>query len=55
VDLVIEDDGPVLIEDELLNPSIYANYSKRGKEFGETIAQYFHNLIERHALTRRSR
>jgi glutathione synthase/RimK-type ligase-like ATP-grasp enzyme len=55
VDLVIEDDGPVLIEAELLNPSIYANYSKRGKEFGETIAQYFHNLIERHALTRRSR
>jgi glutathione synthase/RimK-type ligase-like ATP-grasp enzyme len=55
VDLVIEDDGPVLIEAELLNPSIYANYSNRGKEFGATIAQYFHNLIERHSLTRRSR
>jgi glutathione synthase/RimK-type ligase-like ATP-grasp enzyme len=55
VDLVIEDKGPVLIEAELLNPSIYANYSKRGKEFGKTLAQYFHNLIERHSLTRRSR
>lgn len=55
VDLVVEERGPVLIEAELLNPSMYANYSNRGKEFGETIGQYFHSLIERHSLSKRSR
>lgn len=47
VDIIHGDAGPVLIEAELLNPSIYANYSKRGKEFGEKIARYFDNLLAR--------
>jgi hypothetical protein len=35
----------LLVEAELLNPSIYANYSKLGPEFGRAIAQYFHRLL----------
>lgn len=45
VDFVNGDRGPLLIEAELLNPSIYANYSKRGREFGRRIAAYFDNLV----------
>jgi glutathione synthase/RimK-type ligase-like ATP-grasp enzyme len=45
VDMVESDAGPMLIEAELLNPSIYANYSKRGKEFGQALANYFDQLI----------
>jgi glutathione synthase/RimK-type ligase-like ATP-grasp enzyme len=45
VDMVEGAGGPILIEAELLNPSIYANYSKRGKEFGQTLARYFDKLI----------
>jgi len=55
VDIVAGSDGPVLIEAELLNPSIYANYSKRGKEFGETIARYFDRLIQVHLPSKRTR
>jgi glutathione synthase/RimK-type ligase-like ATP-grasp enzyme len=46
VDIVEGEPDPVLIEAELLNPSIYANYSNRGKEYGKAIAQYFHELIQ---------
>lgn len=45
VDFVSTESGPTLIEVELLNPSIYANYSGKGKEFGESIAKYFDGLI----------
>lgn len=45
VDFVVDDNGPALIEAELLNPSIYANYSGKGRQFGEKLAIYFDNLI----------
>lgn len=45
VDFVSTESGPTLIEVELLNPSIYANYSNKGKEFGAAIARYFDALI----------
>ncbi len=49
VDFVTTADGPKLVEVELLNPSIYANYSKRGEQFGNAIAAYFDGLIKRAA------
>jgi glutathione synthase/RimK-type ligase-like ATP-grasp enzyme len=45
VDLISTDDGPTLIEAELINPSIYANYSQKGVQFGHRIAHYFHRLL----------
>lgn len=45
VDFVNGERGPILIEVELLNPSIYANYSKRGSEFGRAFAAYFDGLL----------
>lgn len=45
IDLIDAQAGPTLVEAELLNPSIYANYSGRGPEFGEQIAGYFDRLI----------
>ncbi len=45
IDLIDAQGGPTLVEAELLNPSIYANYSRRGPEFGEQIAGYFDRLI----------
>jgi glutathione synthase/RimK-type ligase-like ATP-grasp enzyme len=45
VDLVEGDAGPILIEAELLNPSIYANYCKRGEEFGQALAGYFDKVL----------
>lgn len=45
VDLLKSDDGPVLLEAELLNPSIYANYSNKGKQFGDRIAAYFDQFL----------
>jgi len=49
IDLIDAEAGPTLVEAELLNPSIYANYSRRGQEFGEQIAIYFDQLMNRHA------
>lgn len=46
IDFATTCDGPKLIEAELLNPSIYANYSKKGPQFGKAIAAYFHGLIQ---------
>jgi glutathione synthase/RimK-type ligase-like ATP-grasp enzyme len=45
VDLIQTPDGPTLIEAELINPSIYANYSNKGPQFGQSIARYFHRLL----------
>jgi glutathione synthase/RimK-type ligase-like ATP-grasp enzyme len=47
IDLIQTDDGPALIEAELINPSIYANYSKKGTQFGQRIARYFNRLLKR--------
>lgn len=46
IDLIQTDDGPTLIEAELINPSIYANYSNKGPQFGESIARYFDGLLK---------
>jgi glutathione synthase/RimK-type ligase-like ATP-grasp enzyme len=45
IDLMQTADGPVLVEAELINPSMYANYSGKGAEFGNSIAKYFHRLL----------
>lgn len=45
IDLVPSDCGPVLMEAELLNPSVYANYLGRGDAFGRALADYFETLM----------
>jgi glutathione synthase/RimK-type ligase-like ATP-grasp enzyme len=45
IDFIQTDDGPTLIEAELINPSIYANYSNKGPQFGQSLARYFHRLL----------
>jgi len=46
VDLIRSDRGPMLMEAELINPSIFARYFDRGEDFGKKIAAYFHNLLD---------
>jgi glutathione synthase/RimK-type ligase-like ATP-grasp enzyme len=41
IDLIQTSEGPALVEAELINPSMYANYSGKGAEFGKSIAHYF--------------
>jgi len=45
IDIMNDEKGPVLMEAELLNPSIYANYIGRGREFGRNIAAYFDRVL----------
>lgn len=45
IDLLNSKYGSVLLEAELLNPSIYANYSNKGRAFGQAIARYFQGLV----------
>lgn len=45
IDLIETLAGPALVEAELINPSIYANYSGKGVEFGKQIARYFDGLL----------
>lgn len=45
IDLISVEGAPMLVEAELLNPSIYANYSNRGSEFGRALARYFDGLL----------
>ena len=45
IDFFMSEDGPVLLEAELLNPSIYANYSGKGPAFSESLACYFDGLL----------
>ena len=45
IDFVEVDGLPVLMEAELLNPSIYANYTGVGKEFGRKLGRYFDGLM----------
>jgi glutathione synthase/RimK-type ligase-like ATP-grasp enzyme len=45
IDFIQSDDGPTLIEAELINPSIFANYSNKGPQFGRSLARYFHRLL----------
>lgn len=45
IDMIQTLDGPTLIEAELINPSIFANYSHKGEQFGQRIAHYFDGLL----------
>ena len=45
IDLIKTSAGPMLMEAELINPSIFANYSGKGAEFGKSIAHYFDHLL----------
>jgi glutathione synthase/RimK-type ligase-like ATP-grasp enzyme len=45
IDLIKTAHGSTLVEAELINPSMYANYSGKGVQFGESIARYFHQLL----------
>jgi glutathione synthase/RimK-type ligase-like ATP-grasp enzyme len=45
IDIIESDGRPMLMEAELINPSIFARYSNRGEEFGKKIAAYFDGLI----------
>jgi glutathione synthase/RimK-type ligase-like ATP-grasp enzyme len=47
VDLIASERGPLLMEAELINPSIFARYFGRGEEFGKKIAAYFDGLLKR--------
>jgi glutathione synthase/RimK-type ligase-like ATP-grasp enzyme len=47
VDLIPTDEGPTLIEAELINPSMFANYSHKGPQFGQSLARYFNRLLKR--------
>lgn len=45
VDFIDTEEGPVLMEAELLNPAAFANYSKKGPQFGRKVAEYLDRLI----------
>lgn len=48
IDLIESGRGPMLMEAELINPSIFARYFKRGELFGRKIAAYFDGLLRNH-------
>jgi glutathione synthase/RimK-type ligase-like ATP-grasp enzyme len=50
IDIIKTCRGPMLMEAELINPSIFANYSGKGVEFGQSIARYFHRLLTARAV-----
>jgi glutathione synthase/RimK-type ligase-like ATP-grasp enzyme len=45
IDLIETDDGPALMEAELINPAAFANYSRKGEQFGRSLARYFDRLL----------
>lgn len=45
IDLIESARGPMLMEAELINPSIFARYFKRGDVFGKKLAAYFDGLL----------
>lgn len=48
VDLIRSRGVPMLMEAELINPSIFARYFGRGEEFGKKLAAYFDGLLKHH-------
>lgn len=46
IDIIRTSAGPTLVEAELINPSMYANYCGKGVEFGKSLARYFHTLLK---------
>ena len=45
IDMIETDEGPALMEAELINPGAYANYSGKGRQFGQSLARYFDRLL----------
>jgi hypothetical protein len=45
IDFIDSAHGPVLMEAELLNPAAFANYSGKGRAFGQKVADYLDRLI----------
>jgi glutathione synthase/RimK-type ligase-like ATP-grasp enzyme len=45
IDLIETDAGPALMEAELINPAAFANYSGKGRQFGESLARYLGRLL----------
>ncbi len=45
VDLIDTETGPCLMEAELMNPSMFANYSGSGTRFGRAVASYLDGLL----------
>lgn len=45
VDFIDTEQGPALIEAELLNPAAFATYSGKGPEFGRKVADYLDGLL----------
>ena len=45
VDFIDTEDGPALMEAELLNPAAFANYSGKGESFARKVASYLEGLI----------
>ena len=45
IDLIESEQGPMLMEAELINPSIFARYFNLGEAFGKKIAAYFDGLL----------
>ncbi len=52
VDILKVAGSPMLLEAELLNPSMYANYSNKGQAFGRELARYFDRLIKENSVTK---
>lgn len=46
IDLIRSDRGLMLMEAELINPSIFARYLQRGDVFGKKLAAYFDRLLK---------
>jgi len=47
VDFIDTEDGPALMEAEVLNPAAFANYSGKGESFARKVAGYLEALIAR--------
>jgi len=45
IDIIESERGPMLMEAELINPSVLARYVGRGSEFAKSIAAYFDGLL----------
>jgi glutathione synthase/RimK-type ligase-like ATP-grasp enzyme len=50
VDLLATGEGSVLMEAELINPAAFANYSRKGEQFGRSLARYFDRLLAANQL-----
>lgn len=48
IDIIESGRGPMLMEAELINPSIFARYFNLGEAFGKKIAAYFDGLLRNH-------